>query len=223
MGELTPSPSSDDEQNRIEDARNSLLAHYSSKSTNQTAILLGLAILFFADIQVALIMFPSKWERIWFLVLSAGCIIFIGMRAVGRLIAYGELATNVVHVKIADRDAIGGFLSFDFEKYRLSSQDDIDKFKQYIRRLLIKKSEQGKESAEKYIELIVESIKNLDLAPTYLKRVDISAQFHRYLVRYKEKQKPIYRVRNIIGKWYVKYICYPIVVFLFGLLLYLVL
>jgi hypothetical protein len=222
MGEQPPSPLSEDEQNRIEDARNSLLAHYSSKSTNQTAILLGLAIVFFTVIQVALII-SSKWERIWFLVLSAGFIIFIGTRAVGRLIAYGELATNVVHVKIADRDKIGNFLSFDFEKYKLSSQNDIDKFKQHIRNLLIKKSDQGEEPTEKYIESVVESIKNLDLAPTYLKRLDISAQFHRYLVRYKEKQKPIYRVRNIIGKWYVKYVCYPIVVFLFGLLLYLVL
>jgi hypothetical protein len=222
MGEQPPSPLSEDEQNRIEDARNSLLAHYSSKSTNQTAILLGLAIVFFTVIQVALII-SSKWERIWFLVLSAGFIIFIGTRAVGRLIAYGELATNVVHVKIADRDKIGNFLSFDFEKYKLSSQNDIDKFKQHIRNLLIKKSDQGEEPTEKYIESVVESIKNLDLAPTYLKRLDISAQFHRYLVRYKEKQKPIYRVRNIIGKWYVKYVCYPIVVFLFGLILYLVL
>lgn len=33
----------DDEQNRIENARNAL-AHYSSKSTNETTILVGLAV-----------------------------------------------------------------------------------------------------------------------------------------------------------------------------------
>jgi hypothetical protein len=165
----------------------------------------------------------SKWERIWFLVLSVGFIIFIGMRAVGRLIVYGELATNVVHVKIADHDAIGNILTSDFQKYKLSSQDEIDKFKRYFRKLRIKKSEQGKESAEKYIELVVESIKKLDLAPTYLKRVDISAQLYRYLKQYRGNQNAIYRIWDIIDKWYVKYVCYPIVVFLFGLLLWLVL
>ena len=212
MGELPSSPPNKGNQNLIEDARNALLSHYSSKSTNQTAVLLGLAIVFFADIQAySALNMPPKWEQIVFLVPSVGLIIFVGMRAVGRLIVYGELATNVTHVKIADHDATGKLLTFDFEKLKLSSQDDVKKFKLFLRRFGYK------EKQVELVELVVESIKKLDIAPTYLERVASSASLYFYLKRFRKKQSLIYRVLNIMDNRYFRYV-YPIGAILFAFL-----
>jgi hypothetical protein len=89
----------------MEDARNSLLAHYSSKSTNQTTMLLGLAVVFFAVVELYRVLeLPIKWEGGVFLTFFLGGIVIIGVRAVGRLLYYGELATAILYVELAGKD-----------------------------------------------------------------------------------------------------------------------
>jgi hypothetical protein len=107
---------SKDEQRLVEDARNALLAHYSAKSTSQTAILVGLAVALFADVQayIALdISFRWEWERIAFLTVSVGLTTFFILRAISRLIYYGELASAITVVKMYEAE---------FTRKRLDSQ-----------------------------------------------------------------------------------------------------
>jgi uncharacterized membrane protein len=80
----------------VEDARNALLAHFSAKSTAQTAVLVGLAVTLFADFQAySALRLPYAWQRITFLTFTLGAIIFFILHAIGRLMFYGELATQV--------------------------------------------------------------------------------------------------------------------------------
>jgi hypothetical protein len=89
--------------NREEDARNALLAHYSAKSTAQTAVLVGLAVVFFASVQAYDVLrklklsFGLDWA---FWVFSIISIIFFGVRAIGRLVYFGELATAILSVEM---------------------------------------------------------------------------------------------------------------------------
>lgn len=84
------------------DARNALLAHYSSKSTNETAVLIGLAVVIFADFQAySALDFLQIWQKITFLTLSLGIIAFLIIRQLSRLIIWGKLADAVLCVKVA--------------------------------------------------------------------------------------------------------------------------
>lgn len=83
-------------------ARNALLAHFSSKSTNETAVLIGLAVAIFADFQAySALDLPLIWQKITFLTLSLGIISFFIIRQLSRLIQWGQLADAIVIVKMA--------------------------------------------------------------------------------------------------------------------------
>ncbi|MGA3192885.1 MAG: hypothetical protein ABSD73_10310 [Candidatus Bathyarchaeia archaeon] len=92
-----------DDPNLAADARNSLLAHYSSKSTNETTILLGLAVAFFADVQTYnAFSFVPEWLRIVFLISSLGVIAYLVIRQTSRLVYWGELTTAILIVGMFD-------------------------------------------------------------------------------------------------------------------------
>jgi hypothetical protein len=79
------------------DARNALLAHFSSKSTNETAILIGLAIAIFADFQAySAFNLPLPWQNITFLTFSLGTLFFFVIRQLSRLISWGQQADAVI-------------------------------------------------------------------------------------------------------------------------------
>lgn len=85
----------------VQKARIALLNHYSSKSTNQATIILTLVIALFAFIEASqFITFHSNLLRIlWDSSLPTIWLFFI-IRAVGRLIWWGELASNVMAVEM---------------------------------------------------------------------------------------------------------------------------
>ena len=94
-----------DDENLEADARNSLLAHFSSKSTNQTAVLIGLAVVFFADIQAySAFNLPLIWEKITFLTLTLGIIAFFVIRQLSRLICWAQQADAVIIVEMKSKD-----------------------------------------------------------------------------------------------------------------------
>lgn len=145
----------DDDLNLVEDARNSLLAHYSSKSTNQTVIILGLAVVFFTVIQLSSTLnLQLRWLRIAFLTLSLGPIIFLVIRAIGRLLYWGDLAGAVILVDLADRDIIENMLNLEKPKVNLEElKVTLEKIKP--------------QSSEAWLEVM----KKLKVAPTYLSRL----------------------------------------------------
>jgi hypothetical protein len=88
-----------DEEKLEADARNALLAHYSSKSTNETQILLGLAVAFFAAVQAySAFVFPSTGVKIAVFTFILGFILFLVFRAIGRLVYWGGLADAIAFV-----------------------------------------------------------------------------------------------------------------------------
>jgi hypothetical protein len=138
----------DDDRNLVEDARNALLAHFSSKSTNQTVVILGLAVVFFAVIQsIGALNLQLRWLRIAFLTFSLGLVIFFVIRAIGRLLLWGELAGAVIRVNLADSDVIENLLNLEKPKVNLEK---------------LKLSPEG-----------LEVFKKLDVAPTYLSRLSV--------------------------------------------------
>jgi hypothetical protein len=83
------------------DARNALLAHFSSKSTNETAVLIGLAVAIFADFQAYdAFKFLLPWQKITFLTLSLGMLAFFVIRQLSRLISWGQVADAILIVKM---------------------------------------------------------------------------------------------------------------------------
>jgi len=142
----------DDDPNLVEDARNSLLAHYSSKSTNQTVIILGLAVVFFTVIQLisALNLHALNLQLrrlgIAFLTFSLELIMFLVIRAIGRLLYWGELASTVMLVSLADSDVIENLLNSEKSKVNL---------------------EKPKLPSPEWDEVM----KKLEVAPTYLSRL----------------------------------------------------
>lgn len=123
-----------DEDEVIAEARNCLLTHFSSKSTNQTAILVGLAVAFFADIQAYdALHFPLNCERITFLTVSLGIIIFFVTYAIRRLIYWGQMASAVIRVEAKNEDD-------DFKKWmesqKLKSKPQLNVAPTYLARLV---------------------------------------------------------------------------------------
>lgn len=123
------------EDELIAEARNCLLTHFSSKSTNQTAILLGLAVAFFADIQAYNVLgLPLLWEQIAFLTVSLGAIIFFVIRAVGRLVYWGLMAGIVFRVKAADNNDVIEWLNVGKPESYPKSEIDSTYLARVIRR-----------------------------------------------------------------------------------------
>jgi hypothetical protein len=85
-----------------QDARIALLAHYSSKSTNQTIIILTIALVSLSFIGVTSSDNPVRD----YLLISGFCIfLYFGLRAIGRLIIWGQLGTAIIHVgMIAEKE-----------------------------------------------------------------------------------------------------------------------
>jgi hypothetical protein len=95
---------SNEQKDLEEDARNALLAHFSSKSTNQIAILLGLALLVFADFQAyGVFNLSLMWQKITFLTFSLGTIAFFFTRQLSRLICWGQMADAVLIVEMKSK------------------------------------------------------------------------------------------------------------------------
>jgi len=84
-----------------QDARNVLLRHYSSKSTNQTAIILTLGIIFFSFIQALRYVeaFPN-WAASLIVVLILPTLMFLTIRALSRLFVWGKIAGTVLYVRM---------------------------------------------------------------------------------------------------------------------------
>jgi len=78
-----------------QDARIALLAHYSSKSTNQTIIILTIALVFFTFLGVVPSTFPY---RDYFLILAFGGSLWIVMRAIGRLLYWSEHGDAILSI-----------------------------------------------------------------------------------------------------------------------------
>lgn len=92
-------PDEDDKDSLVQEARSSLLAHYSSKSSNETAVLLGLSVAFFATIQAyGTFDFPLPWIKVTIFTFILGFIFFLAFRQVGRLVYWGELANAITVV-----------------------------------------------------------------------------------------------------------------------------
>jgi hypothetical protein len=147
-------PNEKDNQDCLEEARNSLLQHYSSKSTNQTVILLGLAVAFFTAIQAySALDFLLRWEKIAFLVSVLAIIIFLLIRQVSRLIYWGELATASVIVEILDRNAVKPYIDQSRKNNPANTMypDSVDYAPTYLHRLSI--------AASKYLERQIQQSK----------------------------------------------------------------
>lgn len=84
-----------------QDARNVLLRHYSSKSTNQTAIILTLAIIFFSFVQALPYaeVLPNSLVNP-FVVLFLAALSFLAIRALSRLFLWGKMAGTILYVRM---------------------------------------------------------------------------------------------------------------------------
>ena len=78
-----------------QDARIALLEHYSSKSTNQTIIILTIALVFFTFLGVLPSDFPS---RDYFLIIAFGGMLWLAVRAVGRLNYWSEHSDAILYI-----------------------------------------------------------------------------------------------------------------------------
>lgn len=97
-----------------QDARNVLLRHYSSKSTNQTAIILTLGIIFFSFVQAL----PYTEVLPNFLVnpfvaLFLAALSFLAIRALSRLFLWGKMAGTILYVRMLTKKELeeGGHLA----------------------------------------------------------------------------------------------------------------
>lgn len=85
------------------DARYALLDHCSSKSTNQTTMLLGLAVAFLTIVELNnALSLPFKWQGSVVLGVFLGLLMMGVTRQIGRLLYWGEFATAVMYVRPAN-------------------------------------------------------------------------------------------------------------------------
>lgn len=84
-----------------QDARNVLLRHYSSKSTNQAAITLTLAIIFFSFVQALPYteVLPNDLVNP-FVALFLATLSFLAIRALSRLFLWGKMVGTILHVRM---------------------------------------------------------------------------------------------------------------------------
>jgi hypothetical protein len=96
-----------DDPNAVEDARNALVAHYSSKSSNEAQILLGLAVALFALIQAySVFSFLPVFLRNASLTWGLGIIAYLIIRQTGRIVYWGELADAITVVGMVKNDVV---------------------------------------------------------------------------------------------------------------------
>ena len=99
------------EDKRLEleqEARIALLQHFSSKSTSQATIILTTVLAFFAFVQtLQLIEKWLEWQVLLYESWILALLIFVGVRAVGRLIRWGMLADRILKVKLGSEDKVG--------------------------------------------------------------------------------------------------------------------
>ena len=96
-----------EDDNLVEEARKTLLQHFSSKSTLQATILLSLAIAFFTFVQT--IQLFGKWENLYqclFYSIVLTAFTFITIRAFGRLIYWGTMAGLVDRIRIKSEEKL---------------------------------------------------------------------------------------------------------------------
>lgn len=97
-----------------QDARNVLLRHYSSKSTNQTAIILTLAIIFFTFVQASRYteVLPNYPVNL-LVVLFLAALSFLAIRALSRLFLWGKMAGTILYVRMLTEKELeeGGHLA----------------------------------------------------------------------------------------------------------------
>ena len=101
-----------DDPNAVEDARNALVAHYSSKSSNEAQILLGLAVALFALIQAySAFSFLPVFLRNASLTWGVGIIAYLIIRQTGRIVYWGELADAIMLVGMVREDVVNQALN----------------------------------------------------------------------------------------------------------------
>jgi len=90
-----------------QEARVALLQHFSSKSTNQTTIILTVVLAFFAFFQtLQLTKDWPEWTRNLYDSLVLTSLVFIALRACGRLIFWGKLAGLILVIKPLDEKIV---------------------------------------------------------------------------------------------------------------------
>jgi hypothetical protein len=91
-------------EDRIEDAKRTLFEHWTSKSTNQTSMLLGYSVALFTLFQAySVLPIPLKFQNMW---LTGGFVIIfcLAIRSIGRLVYWGGLATAMVKKVFPNND-----------------------------------------------------------------------------------------------------------------------
>ena len=111
------------EQQLEQDARIALLSHYSSKSTNQTIIILTIALGFLTFAQL---MSSAGELRDYLLIGGIGFFIYFVFRQSGRLIIWGEFGTAIVHVDMIDKSETEKQLESLTKELKLSQYADQD-------------------------------------------------------------------------------------------------
>ena len=88
----------------VQDARNILLRHYSSKSTNQTVILLTLAIIFFSFVQAfQYVKILPKFLENLLIVSILTALSFLTIRALSRLFLWAKMAGTIRYVRMLNK------------------------------------------------------------------------------------------------------------------------
>jgi len=101
-----------DEKRLVQESRNALLRHYSSKSTNQTAVLITLSIALFSFFETIRYVeaWPSLLRNLYYLAFLT-TFSFLIIRSLGRLFYWGQLASLIIYVKMASEKEVEEYLS----------------------------------------------------------------------------------------------------------------
>jgi hypothetical protein len=107
-----------------------LLQHFSSKSTNQTTIILTAALALFAFFQtLQLAKDWPEWTHPFYEILVLTLLLFIALRACGRLILWGKLATLILVVKPENEEILAEGIS----KRGRGSTEEVTYFNRLVR------------------------------------------------------------------------------------------
>lgn len=102
---MTEKEKKDYDETLEQEARIALLHHFSSKSTNQTTIILTVALASFAFVQtLQLTMDWQEWQRAVYGIPVLTFLSFVAIRACGRLIFWGKLAGFIEVIKPKEQE-----------------------------------------------------------------------------------------------------------------------
>lgn len=96
-----------DEKRLVQEARNALFQHYSSKSTNQTGILIALSVALFSFSQTIrhIEVWSSLLRNLYYLAFLTA-FSFLIIRSLGRLFCWGKMAELIISAKmVSEEDA----------------------------------------------------------------------------------------------------------------------